>query len=132
MCDSKILQDAIESYILDEEKLFGRLDTGSESWYKESVENKRSANPSSIQEPTMNTNQDQTNANTETKKEGMGEKVHQAAEATKGFFGNLWDKHGKFISFTLGVLTCAGAQAGYEAYKNSAAKPGTDGSEQAS
>lgn len=129
MCDPKILQEAIESYLEDEAKLFGGLDTGTQSWYKESVEENASATNQSTVEPTMNTNtnRDQTNANTEGASSTMKEKAAAATEATKGFF----KKHAGFVGFVMGVITCAGAQAGYQAYKDKQ-ETATSGSEQAS
>lgn len=139
MCDPKILQEAIESYLKDEENLFGGLNTKGESWYKESVEDNASATNQSTVEPTMNTKQEQTKTETETKSETktestinkesstMGDKMNTAKEATVGFF----KKHAGFVGFVLGVVTCAGAQAGYQAYKDKQ-ETATGGSEQAS
>lgn len=128
MCDPKILQEAIEKYLEEEEQLFGGLDTGPQTWYKDSVEDNASAINQSPVEPTMNTNQDQTNqTETNAQEANMKDKMNHAAEATKGFF----KKHAGFVGFVLGVVTCAGAQAGYEAYKNRS-ESATGGSEQAS
>lgn len=133
MCDQKILQAAIESYLEDEEKLFSGLDTGPQIWYKESVENNSSAQQTHHlhQEPTMNAeNTANTNANTEPK-EGMKEKAQHAVENTKGFLSRTWEKHGKFISFCLGIAVTAGGMAAADAYKNYTEAGATDGSEQA-
>lgn len=137
MCDPKILQEAIEQYLEHEEQLFGGLNTGSKSWYKESVENNTSATNQSTVEPTIMSNKAETNTNTnsETKQEKTmdnGQQQQQttpgAMEKTKGFFSNLWENHGKKIMFVTGIVMGAGAAVGYDTYANR--ESSTGGSEQ--